>query len=106
MRTHSATTMSWGSIHRKSVKPCLAKSFSRELVLAMVASLACPCPGYITSLAAASIRSASRFPGPSVIIGAMEKRARRADRDKGWPADLGRFAVILVRPDSPENVGL
>lgn len=36
----------------------------------------------------------------------MEKRARRADRDKNWPADLGRFAVILVRPDSPENVGL
>jgi tRNA/rRNA methyltransferase len=26
--------------------------------------------------------------------------------DGTWPAGLGRFAVILVRPDSPENVGL
>ncbi len=36
----------------------------------------------------------------------MEKRSRRVDRDEDWPTGLDRFSVILVRPDSPENIGL
>jgi TrmH family RNA methyltransferase len=36
----------------------------------------------------------------------MKKQAEQADAAGTWPGDHGRFAVILVRPDSPENIGL
>ncbi|HVP91280.1 MAG TPA: RNA methyltransferase [Terriglobales bacterium] len=35
----------------------------------------------------------------------MKKRSEGGP-EKGWPRGLGRFAVVLVRPDSPENIGL
>jgi TrmH family RNA methyltransferase len=36
----------------------------------------------------------------------MKKRAADGGRGMPLPARPGRFAVILVRPDSPENIGL
>jgi len=36
----------------------------------------------------------------------MRKRAETGGGKGAWPSGLDRFAVILVRPDSPENVGL
>lgn len=36
----------------------------------------------------------------------MKKRAAAGGAGKTWPPGLDRFAVVLVRPDSPENIGL
>jgi TrmH family RNA methyltransferase len=36
----------------------------------------------------------------------MKKRAETGGGKGAWPSGLDRFAVILVRPDSPENIGL
>ena len=36
----------------------------------------------------------------------MKKRTMDGGPRRSWPEGLGRFAVILVRPDSPENIGL
>jgi TrmH family RNA methyltransferase len=36
----------------------------------------------------------------------MKKRTAAGGAAKAWPEGLDRFAIILVRPDSPENVGL
>ena len=35
----------------------------------------------------------------------MKKRSQ-ASSGEAWPPGLDRFAVVLVRPDSPENIGL
>ncbi|MGZ7065359.1 MAG: RNA methyltransferase, partial [Candidatus Aminicenantales bacterium] len=36
----------------------------------------------------------------------MKKRAETGGGQGAWPSGLDRFAIILVRPDSPENIGL
>lgn len=36
----------------------------------------------------------------------MKKQAEMGGGKGAWPSGLDRYAVILVRPDSPENVGL
>ncbi|MGA2361776.1 MAG: TrmH family RNA methyltransferase [Candidatus Aminicenantales bacterium] len=36
----------------------------------------------------------------------MRKQAASSGTASGFPGGLGRFAVVLVRPDSPENIGL
>jgi tRNA/rRNA methyltransferase len=36
----------------------------------------------------------------------MKKRSEPGGAIKAWPSGLDRFAVVLVRPDSPENIGL
>jgi len=36
----------------------------------------------------------------------MRKPGTEKSARPSWPRDLARFAVVLVRPDSPENVGL
>ncbi len=36
----------------------------------------------------------------------MRTKASDKDGPGTWPTDLGRFAVVLVRPDSPENIGI
>lgn len=36
----------------------------------------------------------------------MRTKAPERDVPAAWPRDLARFAVILVRPDSPENIGI
>ena len=36
----------------------------------------------------------------------MRTKASGKDGPGTWPKDLGRFAVVLVRPDSPENIGI
>jgi tRNA/rRNA methyltransferase len=36
----------------------------------------------------------------------MKRPREQANSAATWPGDLRRFAVIIVRPDSPENIGL